>query len=252
MQLLLTLLSLLIFACSAPSQSSNEQGPNSQNFNQLTLAAIHTIPSGGGYSGSDATKNKLPLACRLGPEGLHFTPQSARPSFCSGATYLVFLQALQNKQSLSKTITPALIVAPDQQDGTGIFGRWNANGPGCAKLVADLACGQNFTSWENAQPGDFLKIWWNEHIGGRERGHHVVYLSHDATNVRFWSSNQPNGYGEKTIPRTQCKRVLFTRITQPEKISAITRLPKSDPWLTRMLTDDFTWAEVSKKCQVRN
>lgn len=210
------------------------------------------MPRGGGYSGSDATKNKLPLACTIDPIGLVFIPQKAQPSFCSGATYLVFLKSLQASEKLSPQVTQKLVVSQDQKDGHGIFGRWNANGPGCAKLVADLSCGINFTAWKKAQPGDFLKIWWTDQIGGKERGHHVVYLSHNEDSVTFWSSNQPGGYGEKTVPLSKCKRVLFTRITSPKKISNVTKLPPNDPWLERMLRDDFTWAEIAKKCRVRD
>lgn len=243
----LALLTLTLLACSAPSEETSTQ----TSFNQATLEAIKKMPQGGGYSGSDATKNKLPLACVAKPAGLSFSLKSAQPSFCSGATYLALLHALDQTQSLSQTDAQLLVVALDQKDGQGLFGRWNANGPGCAKLVADLGCGQNFTSWDKAQPGDFLKIWWTDKIGGQERGHHVVYLSHNETSVRYWSSNQPNGYGEKTIPRSDCKRVLFSRITAPQKFNQISNLPPSDPWLERMLRDDFTWSEVKLKCQVQ-
>ncbi|GHC55090.1 hypothetical protein GCM10007100_22000 [Roseibacillus persicicus] len=245
MKALLPLFPILLLACSAPSQT----GP-AHDFNTLTLTAINDMPTGGGYSGSDATKNKLTLACTATDGGLSFSPTAARPSFCSGATYLVFLKALQESHRPSPALAKTLVVAPDQKDGHGIFGRWNANGPGCAKLVADLGCGVNFTSWESARPGDFLKIWWTNEIGGKERGHHVVYLGHDQLTVRFWSSNQPGGFGEKSVPRADCKRVLFTRITSPQAIARATQLPASDPWLERMLKEDFTWQEVVTKCRV--
>ena len=251
MKSLLSLLALSLFACSAPPQNEN----TGTSFNQATLQAIATMPLGGGYSGTDATKNKLPLACKVAENGEHgffFNPKAAQPSFCSGASYLVFLSALQMMSPPTTTQAKARVVGFDQKDGHGTFGRWNANGPGCAKLVADLKCGENFTSWERAQPGDFLKIWWNEHIGGRERGHHVVYLGHDQNTLRYWSSNLPDGYGEKSIPRTNCKRVLFTRITSPRKINQAFQLPASDPWLERMLRDDFSWEEVRRKCRVQD
>lgn len=237
-----------LLACSAPSQIAIQ----ASDFNQATLQAITAMPKGGGYSGSDTTKNKLSLAYRLEEKDLIFSPEAARPSFCSGATYLVFLKALQSLRASPPTEAQNLVVANNQKDGSGVFGRWNSNGPGCAKLVHDLGCGSNFTSWDKAQPGDFLKIWWTDKIGGQERGHHVVYLGHDKQSVRFWSSNQPNGYGEKTIPRADCKRVLFTRINAPEKANKVVSLPPSDPWLERMLRDDFTWAEVKKKCRVQD
>ena len=216
------------------------------DFNTRILTAIRTMPTGGGYDGSDATKNLLRGACSILDDGrIHVDANRAKPSFCSGATYLLLLSAMDNdwKEMLPET---------DQKDGHGVFGRWNSNGPGAAKLVADLGAGKNFTSWEQARPGDFLKIWWTEEIGGRERGHHVVYLGHDAGTVRFWSSNQPGGYGTKDVPRRECRRVLFTRITNPEKFAAVKNLPAADPWLAKMLRDDFMWEEVAAKCRVRD
>ena len=213
------------------------------DFNRAVLAAVREMPSGGGYDGSDATKNLLPRACELRGGTVRVQANLAKPSFCSGATYLVLLKALDSGSD-------ALLPVMDHQDGHGVFGRWNSNGPGCAKLVADLRAGRNFTSWDEARPGDFLKIWWTDAIGGRERGHLVVYLGHDAKQVRFWSSNQPGGYGTKAVPIADCRRVLFTRITRPERFAAAKRLPSVDPWLARMLREDFTWDEVAAKCRV--
>lgn len=226
------------------SGCANVTPAQGSDFNSKILAAVQKMPSGGGYDGSDATKNLLHGACVSMNDGrIVVDANRAKPSFCSGATYLVLLKAMENDWG-------EMLPEIDQQDGHGVFGRWNSNGPGAAKLVADLGAGKNFTSWDGAKPGDFLKIWWTHKIGGSERGHHVVYLGHDAENVRFWSSNQPGGYGTESVPRSDCKRVLFTRITRPERFVNIKKLPAVDRWLARMLHEDFTWAEVAKKCQV--
>ncbi|MBG7608409.1 MAG: hypothetical protein IZT59_10320 [Verrucomicrobia bacterium] len=214
------------------------------DFNSKILATVWAMPTGGGYDGSDPTKNLLHAACNLTDGEIRVNANQAKPSFCSGATYLLLLKALI---SSSEELLPEI----DQQDGHGVFGRWNSNGPGAAKLVKDLRAGKNFTSWDQAQPGDFLKIWWTDRIGGRERGHLAVYLGHDAKNVSFWSSNQPAGYGTKSVPRSDCRRVLFTRITRPERFATAKNLPAVDPWLARMLREDFTWNEVVAKCRVR-
>lgn len=214
-----------------------------RNFNSRVLDEVKSMPSGGGYDGSDATKNLLHKSCDIADGGIRVNANRAKPSFCSGATYLVLLGALGNGPD---SLQPEI----DQKDGHGVFGRWNSNGPGAAKLVADLGAGKNFTSWDEARPGDFLKLWWTENIGGRERGHLVVYLGHDAETVRFWSSNQPGGYGVKSVPRGDCKRVLFTRITRPERFANADSLPAVDRWLARMLREDFAWKEVVRKCAV--
>lgn len=240
----------LILACLLASCASPTRADDAPPFAEEVLAATSRFQSGGGYDTSDATKNLLTRSSSVTAEGLNFELAKARPSFCSAATYLVFLQATQQTIAPTGKLARALTVSLDQQDGHGVFGRWNANGPGCAKLVADLACGLNFSSWSRVQRGDFMKIWWTEAIGGRERGHHVVYLSHNAETVTFWSSNQPSGYGTKTVPRERCKRVLFTRITRPERIANAVKLPAVDPWLASMLRKDFTWDEVVTRCRV--
>ena len=245
-----TLLATFLLAALTASCTTSQELVAS-DFNTKVLTTIKSMPRGGGYSGSDATKNKLVLACRAGDSGLIINPAKAQPSFCSSATYLAFAKVSNDLIQPDKDLTKALAVSLNQRDGHGVFGRWNANGPGCAKLVRDLDCGINFTDWKKAQAGDFLKIWWTDAIGGKERGHHVVYLGHDEKNLRFWSSNQPNGYGEKTIPRSDCARVLFTRITTPKNIANATKLSPSDPFLVQMLSKDFTWQQVVKACRVQ-
>jgi hypothetical protein len=240
-RLLALLLAVLAASCAT---QPNQPTPLSPNFNTRLLAAVKSMPAGGGYDTSDATKNLLRGACSLLNEGsILVDANRAKPSFCSGATYLLLLKAMDSDW-------PQMRPEIDQKDGHGVFGRWNANGPGAAKLVADLHAGKNFTSWDEVRPGDFLKIWWTDKIGGRERGHLVLYLGHDAKNVRFWSSNHPNGYGTKSVARADCRRVLFTRITHPENFAAVKKLPAADPWLERMLHDDFSWEEVAAKCRV--
>ena len=240
MPLKLALILLLgVFAAGCANMTVAEPS----GFNSKILATVRTMPTGGGYDGSDQTKNLLHAACNLTDGEIRVNANQAKPSFCSGATYLVLLKALS-------TGPEELLPEIDQQDGHGVFGRWNSNGPGAAKLVTDLRAGKNFTSWNQAQPGDFLKIWWTDRIGGSERGHLVIYLDHDAKNVRFWSSNQPAGYGTKSVSRSDCRRVLFTRITRPERFAAAKNLPAVDPWLAKMLRKDFTWDEVITKCWV--
>jgi hypothetical protein len=241
-RVLIRLVSFLVLGLFSTACVSRPVGATA-DFNSKVLAAVRTMPGGGGYDGSDPTKNLLNGACGISDGKILVNANRAKPSFCSGATYLVLLKALERGPE-------ELLPEIDQKDGHGVFGRWNSNGPGTAKLVTDLGAGKNFTSWDEARPGDFLKIWWTEKIGGRERGHLVVYLGHDAETVRFWSSNQPVGYGAKSVPREDCKRVLFTRITRPERFANADSLPAVDLWLARMLREDFAWKEVVRKCAV--
>ena len=59
------------------------------------------------------------------------TPSIARATYCSGATYLVFVQAIQKLLPVSGAEEPLAeaLAIRGQPDGVGVWGRWNANGP---------------------------------------------------------------------------------------------------------------------------
>lgn len=229
--------------------------------NSAVLAAIKTMPDGGKYAASQAAFAGLGRSVALGPEGLVITPKNAQPSFCSGATYLVFLQALetlsrQGSFRLDDATLTALLVR-HQPDGQGIWGRWNANGPGTARLFYELRLGRNFTDYSEARPGDFMKILWSNEIGSREHGHSVIYLGTEESEgksfVRFWSSNvgtskNPSGYGEKRVPRTKIAHAIFSRLESPENLDNLASLPRTDAFLASMLKRGASIEEVGKMC----
>jgi hypothetical protein len=113
-----------------------------------------------------------------------------------------------------------------------------------------LRAGRNFTDFKDAQPGDFMKIWWNDYIGSKERGHSVIYLGGGKNDdvgpdqIKFWSSNIPDGYGTKTIPITNAKRVLFTRLDAPQAFANAAALPRHDAFLASMLKRTVTQREM--------
>jgi hypothetical protein len=200
------------------------------HLNQLVLDAIKKMPSGGGYATTAKAFESLRSARWVGSDGaLAGDASRATPSFCSGATYLLFLEVirtLQHKNELElSSAAAAALVSIHGPDGHGIWGRWNANGPGTARLFFELGIGKNFADFESAMPGDFMKIWWTSEIGKSERGHSVVFLGsvtddQGIESVRFWSSNIPDGYGEKVVPRAKVKRMLFSRFEKPSALNS--------------------------------
>lgn len=224
------------------------------SVNPLVLRAVKSMPRGMGYDARPEAVDRLAASVTLRDGAIHQDLAAAGSTFCSGATYLVLLRVIDQlrKDNTLRLPTPALarLANLDVKDGEEVFGRWNANGPGAARLFHDLKCGVNFTSFESARPGDFLKMWWTDAIGGRESGHLVVYLGHDRKQVRFWSANQPDGYGIKSVPRSRFKHHLFSRLTHPSHLARATRLSPSDSFLARMLHHDFTWRQVVAACGV--
>ena len=242
------LLTLLLFA-SICSQALAQETV----YNDQILRAIAAMPSGGTYASyrKDRAKDKrfddlyqtvndLNKALSVDKSGrLAVKPAKAKKySFCSSATYLLFTKVvgdLQKKGVVSKDkelsnqlsdVGDKISVIQGKMDGIGIFGHWNADGPGTAVLFQRLGLGANFSSYEKARPGDFLKIFWNDKIGKGERGHSVVYLgaSKDGKSIHVWSSQSKNdngsaGYGTMWVEKSRIKRALFSRLEHPENLA---------------------------------
>ena len=230
--------------------------------NSLVLEAIRAMPVAGDYRASKLSFDGLRRAITVKGGSLVIDPEAARPSFCSGATYLVFVKVLdqlsrQGALALDSTTMANLQVA-GQVDGQGIWGRWNANGPGTARLFSELQLGQNFTDFSAARPGDFMKIFWTTEIGKKERGHSVVFLGSNNVGgqefVRFWSSNMPtvagdaSGYGVKLVPRSKMARVIFSRLEHPANIARAKSIAGTDNFLASLLKRSADMEEVRKMC----
>jgi len=248
---------LIALAAILPScaQVEVQDATHAPVLNRQVLAAVQSMPSGGGYEASQKAVARLAASVTFKEGVIHQDLKTAKASFCSGATYVVLLRVinqLQKNNSLRlPTKTHARYANIGVKDGEEIFGRWNANGPGTAKFFSDLKCGVNFTSYAHAQPGDFMKMWWTDAIGGKERGHLVVYLGSARDQIHFWSSNQPNGYSRKSVSKSKIKHVLFSRLTHPERLKNASLLSPKDQFLADMLRKDSTWAQVAAQCHVK-
>ena len=210
------------------------------------------MPLEGGYSPAESTNEIMMEAVRVADNQLRIDPFLARPSHCAEATYIVFLETL--RQFVPATTTRPLadaLAAHHEKDGTGVWGRWNANGPGTACLFYHLGLGRNFTSWKEARPGDFMKIFWAEQVGKAEHGHSAIYLGRSQDpqtgeeQVRFWSSNESTrGFGSRTVPKSKIKAVIFSRLERPAAILKAPELSPVDPYLASLLTVDSSLHEA--------
>ena len=225
---------------------------SSSDFNGLVLEQIRAMPDGGGYATTREAHTALNSAVLVGLDSVSIQPVKALPSYCSGATYLVFLKTLlaaENKGLVPPIGSAWAALAPKaSRDGVGIWGRWNANGPGASRLFHELSLGRNFTDYAEARPGDFMKIFWIDAVGKKERGHLVVFLAEEekdgVPHVRFWSSNKPHGYGEKSVPKSKIARAIFSRLENPGNIRNVGSIPKKDAYLAGLLTHESSFAEA--------
>jgi hypothetical protein len=226
------------------------------DYNELVLESLAAMPSGGGYSTSGSANHALSRSVfNLGGR-LLVTPSTAMPSYCSGATYLVFLKVMATLQSRGQLMLPPQLVnmlrPSGQPDGRGVWGHWNANGPGTARLFYELGLGENFTDLSRARAGDFLKIFWNDGIGASEHGHSVIYLGKESKQgsdmVTFWSSNIPGGFGRRSVPLVRIHRMLFSRLEHPEAILKATSIPLNDSYLASLERRSSTSVEMDHLC----
>src|SRR5437868_9525904 len=225
------------------------------SYNSLILDQVHKMPSGGKYSVSHVAKIKLQSAAHFESGKFFVIPTKPYVSFCSGATYLVFIKTIEELRDSGQLqldfATLNQLIIRDQHDGEGVWGRWNANGPGTARLFYELGLGRNFTSFDEAQPGDFMKIFWNNNVGRRESGHSVIFLGTtqhaDGEYVRFWSSNTGMGYGEKEVPRSKIANAIFSRLETPANLTRIHDIPVVDVYLSSLLRKNANFAEATKK-----
>lgn len=234
-------------------------------LNRIVLQAVAEMPEGGGYDVTRASGQALMNAVHIGPD---FRVESAlaKPSFCSTATYLVLLSTLARLREAGRLDVPLAslqLLAPPtsldslmNDDGKGLWGRWNANGPGTAVMFHQLGIGTNFTDWSKKRPGDFMKIWWNDSVGKKETGHSVIYLD-ERTNpqtgtpeVLYFSSGKPHGYAHVWVAREKIVHVLFSRLTTPANLTRATALPEVDGYLASLLTTESSFAEAKQQAGV--
>jgi len=224
------------------------------DYNDLILDQIKKMPQGGRYSVSHFAKIRLQSSAHFESGKFFIVPSG--PSFCSGATYLVFIKTIEALRArgdlhLDYSTLERLIIR-DQHDGEGIWGRWNANGPGTARLFHELGLGRNFDNFAQAKPGDFMKIFWSRQVGRNEHGHSTIFLGlenrPDGQYVRYWSSNIPSGYGEKSVPRSKIAYVFFSRLQTPANLARINSAPYVDTYLASLLRTRSSLAEASMKC----
>jgi len=224
------------------------------DYNDLILEQIKKMPQGGHYSVSHFAKIRLQSSAHFESGKFFIVPSG--PSFCSGATYLVFIKTIEALRArgdlhLEYSTLEGLIIR-DQHDGEGIWGRWNANGPGTARLFHELGLGRNFDSVDQAKPGDFMKIFWSHQVGRNEHGHSTIFLGMenrpDGQYVRYWSSNIPSGYGEKSVPRSKIAYAIFSRLETPANLARINSAPYVDTYLASLLRTRSSISEAGTKC----
>lgn len=217
-------------------------GDSVDGYNRYVLRAIDkaqaTAMDGGGYFiGIKADPPESPMGYALSLMGKPLLDPPRHSSYCSGATYTAFIEALNfyeadaaasdGKQADHEALDPVRAEAmrmqePDggrREDGVKFWGHWNADGFGNDFALVQYAKMGEVVSPKSARPGDFMNISWNH--GG---GHSVVFLGwykDDDGNqfVHYWSSQKgSNGMGDQLVPLSRIQNVKIVRLTDPDRL----------------------------------
>ncbi len=252
---------LAAFSLGAPAHSADVRACAGVDYNAMILEIIKSLPTGGGYS-LDGGRFQPPTITsqNIGGGRWEMRVYDGHPSHCTSATYALYahlVAVLQNggRISLSADQLRSLEVLKTMPggaarvDGEGPFWIFNSNGAGVAALLKHTGTGMSFRDEKlsYARPGDFLKIFWNEHVGASESGHQVVFTGHREMAGRdmicFWGSQHQgkkkraggtealyfpasangevqDGYGEVCRPRSDVKAMIFSRVTCMEHLAA--------------------------------
>ena len=140
------LIAILFAAASLPNELPGQLAPSP--LNDIILQQVKKMPVGGKYSATRTATIRLQSAAHFESGKFFVLPDAASPSYCSGATYLVFMKTIeelraQGQLQLDYETLDQLMIR-GQRDGQGVWGRWNANGPGTARLFYELGIGRNF------------------------------------------------------------------------------------------------------------
>src|SRR4051812_22763088 len=203
------------------------------DFNANVLKAIDAIqqkfPDGGTYFvGVKSTPPESPIGYPLELFGQPLLSPPRSASYCSGASYTPFIEALNltypnGAGQLSKERLEALKMQEPgdkrREDGVKFWGLWNDDGPGSHEAALQYAHMADEIDPNDAKPGDFANISWTSGLG-----HSVVFLTYHSDDsgqkcLRYWSSQKgTNGLGDQSSPLAKVKAIKIIRITHPENL----------------------------------
>jgi hypothetical protein len=234
--------------CSKAGTFPSDRSLGPAPYNRAVLDAIRKVPANRGFSRNAAA---LPKIVHADGANIQVDWDKLGQSKCSDAGYLAFIGAIQGLQKEGLRLDPAVVqrlADTGGGDGVGVAGRFLANGPGIARLFTEANIGRNFTSLNEALPGDFVKIFWNDQVGVKESGHTVVFTGVKNGNVCFWSSNDStNGAAEKCVPQSKINNMVFSRIENAGNVNCIADIKPADPWLVGLKSGSSSYGEMCQK-----
>ncbi|HJP82160.1 MAG TPA: hypothetical protein VJ835_01540 [Fimbriimonadaceae bacterium] len=216
-------------------------------FNRLVLRGVDEVQShamlGGGYFiGVKANPPESPIGYTLRLEGRPLLDPPRTSSFCTGASYGAFIEALNLWMPQGRSATGDWNRLPEtvplrlsderfealrmqessgrrREDHVKFWGHWNADGFGNHFALVQYSKMGSVVKPQQAKSGDFINISWKS-----GNGHSAVFLGwcldrRGRKAVRFWSSQVGTcGLGDQVSSIDSIRSVCIVRVTKPLRI----------------------------------
>jgi len=203
------------------------QGINAAILKGIDIVHAHAMDGGGYFTGKDSIPTESPVFYNLQLFGKPLIETPRHSSYCSGATFTAFIEALnllmpEGAQRLSADRLEAIrMQEPDggrREDLVKFWGNWNADGAGSQfALVQYSGMGKEITPAQ-LRPGDFVNITWKKHFG-----HSVIFLGwitlKGDKKIVYWSSQKAtNGYGDQVVTLKRIKTIKAVRLANLDRL----------------------------------
>ncbi|HPN36817.1 MAG TPA: hypothetical protein PL041_00350 [Melioribacteraceae bacterium] len=203
-------------------------GYNLDVLKAIDIVQLSDTTGGGYFVGVKANPPESPIGYNLCLLGNKLLEAPRKTSYCSGASYSVFIEALNLIFKESNQILPDSVIefmrmqekdGSRREDDIKYWGKWNTDGYGNQiALVQYSGMGKQVCA-KDALPGDFVNISWKN-----GNGHSTVFLgwyinAENDTNIVYFSSQKAtNGLGDQIVNINSIDEVVFVRLTEPEKL----------------------------------
>ena len=223
-------------------------GINSKILKGIDIVQAYAMDGGGYFTGKDSIPTESPVYYNLKLFNRPLIETPRQSSYCSGATYTAFIEAMNmlypvsEASQLSEERYEALrmqeLDGGRREDHIKFWGHWNADGFGNHFALVQYSKMGQVVKPEQARPGDFVNISWKSGLG-----HSVIFLGwaivEDEKKIVYWSSQRgTNGYGDQMVSLQQVKSIKAVRLIKPENIF---NFNFEEPVTQTVLGDSIRW-----------
>lgn len=202
-------------------------GINRAVLKGIDIVQAHAMDGGGYFTGKDSIPTESPVYYNLCLFGQPLIDVPRHSSYCSGATYAAFIEAInllladQARRLSPERLEALRMQEPDggrREDLVKFWGYWNADGFGNHFALVQYSRMGEMIKPAQLRPGDFVNISWKSGLG-----HSVIFLAwvldDGERKMLYWSSQRAtNGYGDQLVSLDRIKEIKAVRLSRIQNL----------------------------------